>query len=133
MAEEPSFRESGTPSPERGDNTLTLWRLRVKPAMTVWGEVPCLAVPCLVSEYQYLAFSEIVIRRGNHPLAWFQAFDDLVILWVLPPDANVAARGLGAVFREHINPLAAGLLVEGTTRNEHGLHGLAELEVEVSS
>ena len=62
MAEEPSFRESGTPSPERGDNTLTLWRLRVKPAMTVWGEVPCPAVPCPESEYQYLTISEVIIR-----------------------------------------------------------------------
>ena len=35
MAEEPSFRESGTPSPSRGGDTRAFRRLRVKPAMTV--------------------------------------------------------------------------------------------------
>ena len=38
MAEEPSFRESGTPSPEREDVSLAFGRLRVKPAMTARGD-----------------------------------------------------------------------------------------------
>ena len=40
MAEEPSFRESGTPSPSRGGDTRAFRRSRVKPAMTV-GEENC--------------------------------------------------------------------------------------------
>ena len=35
MAEGPSFRESGTPSPEQKVLSLFFRRLRVKPAMTV--------------------------------------------------------------------------------------------------
>ena len=35
MAEEPSFRENGTPSPVSEDDNLSLGRLRVKPAMTI--------------------------------------------------------------------------------------------------
>ena len=34
MAEEPSFRESGTPSPKRKTDTFSFRSLRVKPAMT---------------------------------------------------------------------------------------------------
>ena len=83
------------------------------------------------SKYQHLRFAEVIIRRSNHPLPCFKAFDDLVILRVLPPNLDVAARGLAAIGREHINPLAARLLVESATRDELRLHGLAELQVEV--
>ena len=38
MVEEPSFRESGTPSPSRGGDTQAFRRLRIKSAMTVSSE-----------------------------------------------------------------------------------------------
>ena len=50
---------------------------------------------------------------------------------VLAADADFALDGLVAVFVHDVDPLAAGLLVEGAAGDDDGLFGLAELEVEV--
>lgn len=49
-------------------------------------------------------------------LAGFQAFDHLIVLWVLAADADLALGGLAAILAYHVYPLAAGLLEEGSAR-----------------
>ena len=82
-------------------------------------------------EYQHLIVAEVVVARGDDLFARLQAFEDFVVLRVLTADADLAFHGLAAVRGDYIYPFAAGLLVEGSARDEDGAFWLSELEVQI--
>ena len=81
--------------------------------------------------YQYFIILECFVATGNHALAWLQTFENLVILRILATYTDVATIGLRATLVEYKYPLASCGLEEGATRNDDGLLGLTQFEVDL--
>ena len=82
-------------------------------------------------QYQYFVVLKRLVAAGYHLFARLQSLQHLVVLRVLPAYANVAAIGFLSALVEHEDPLAARGLEEGAARNDDGLLGLAQLQVDV--
>jgi len=80
---------------------------------------------------QYFVVLERLVATGDDSFAWLQTFEHLVVLRVLAAYTNLAAIGLTTIGREDEDPLPARGLEEGAARDEHGLLGLAQFEVDI--
>ena len=81
--------------------------------------------------YQHLIILKCLISTYDNLLPRLQAFEHLVILWILPAYADVAAVCLVAVAVENEDPVAASDGIECTFGYQHRLLGFAKLEVDV--
>ena len=74
-----------------------------------------------VLEPQNFVITKFFVAGCDDFVAWLEAFDDLVELWVLTTDTNLAFYSTIALLVQDINPLAACGLEECATRDKQGL------------
>lgn len=85
----------------------------------------------LLLDDQYFIVFECFVAAGDDALTRLQTFEHFIVLRILTANTDISAIGLRATFVEHENPLPASCLEESAARDEHGLLGLAQLQVDV--